>query len=185
MYVFATDQPTCLVNTISGSGYGGQFTQIHINWPDPSIRVEVRPNWRDRKGLRGVQDIETGSAYFDHKFTVRGNSETEVRAFLSEGVQWYVDRLSQLLGNGDILVGIQRGRLLIRKASLIQKFAELEELVQLSLALFDQAMLTRSVGIEFVEETSLQMIADGRRSGVRDGSLASRNRLTGADCKPP
>ncbi len=149
-----------LVNTYSSGGGQGQFTQVHINWTDPTFRCEVYPDWGGvrSRAFRGMEDITIGSEYFDHKYIVRSSDAVEVQSFLSEGVRWQIDRLRYLLGNDDIYVGIYRGRLLIKKPSLIRQFADLDEFVQLALGLFDQAMLNRSTGIDFVDNDKVQLI---------------------------
>lgn len=148
-----------LVNTYS-AGAGGQFTQLHINWPDPNLRLEVSPKWAvvQRRSMRGLLEVGLGSEPFDSNYVVRTNDPAEMGNLLGEGVRWQIDRLRHFLGNDSIYVAIHRGRLLIRKYSLIRRFQDLDEFVQLGLGLFDQAMLTRTVGIDFVRESTVQLI---------------------------
>lgn len=150
-----------LVNTYKAGG-GGQFTQIHINWPDPNLRCEIYPKWLGvhRRLMRGMQETNIGNEPFDSTFVVRTNDNAEIRHVLGEGVRWQIDRLRHFLGNDSIYLAIHRGRLLIRKHSLIRRFQDLDEYVQLGLGLFDQAMLTRTVGINFVEDAQVQLIEE-------------------------
>lgn len=150
-----------LLNTYT-SGRHGQFTQIHINWPDAAFRLEVFPDWQGGRArpLRGMESVKTGSHQFDEHYATQTNSFDETRSLLSSGVQWQIDRLRNMLGDGDIYIAIHRGRLLIKKPTLITKIDELDEFTQLALGLYDQAMLTRTVGIDFVEDNSVQVIKE-------------------------
>lgn len=150
-----------LLNTYN-AGRGGQFTQIQIQWPDPDFRLEVFPNLGGirYKPFRGMYAIEIGAKEFDVLYSVRTDNETEARAFLTDGVRWQIDRLFHLLGSGDVYLAIHRGRLMIKKPSYIRRTADLEEFTQLSLELYDQAMLTRMVGIAFVQDDNVQVIKE-------------------------
>ncbi len=149
-----------LLNTYNAGG-GGQFTQMHINWPDSRLRLEVFPQrqFANTRTFRGMHEMDSGDADFDKTYTIRANHEDTALIFLSDGVRWQIDRLRHLLGIPDAYFAIHRGRILIKKPTYIRRFAELEEFTQLSLELYDQAMLTRMVGISFVEDETVQVIS--------------------------
>lgn len=152
-----------LVNTYStGGAGGGPFTQLYISWPDPNLRLEIFPDWGGVRGraVRGLQNIETGNAHFDERFVIRGNNPAEIRVLLNDAVRWQIDRLRNYLGIKDVYLAIHRGGLVIKKPSYIRQPDLLEEFVTQSLELFDQAMLTRTVGIQFVNSDRVQVISD-------------------------
>jgi hypothetical protein len=143
------------------AGGGADHAQIEIDWPDPRFRLEIAPrrNGPPAGASRGLQEIETGSERFDRKYVVHGDEAEDVRAFLSNGVQWQIERLHYLLGAADLRVMADRGRLNVRKEGPLRSFDELQDFTDLSLDLYDQAMLTRAVGIEFLDEDSAQLVS--------------------------
>ena len=73
-------------------------------------------------------------------------------------MQYQINLLRGLLGNGDIYISVGVGQLLVKKLGLIREFDLLLSLVQMSLELHAQALLTQSSGIEFEEESTAQPI---------------------------
>jgi hypothetical protein len=144
----------------SGSKHSRYYTQVHLEWPDPQMRLEVFPDgiWSQMGRLIGMQDIEIGSPEFDRDYVIRSSDIEAVRAFLSGPVQYQVNLLRGLRGNGDIYVSLGAGELLVKKQGLIREFDQLQTLVQMSLELHAQAILTQSSGIEFEEQSAAQPI---------------------------
>lgn len=144
-----------LVDIYPSSGGPGskRHTQVRMSWPESALKLEVYPAgmWSRMSRYLGMDDLQTGSPPFDRQFVVHSNLPDDALQFLSAGVQWHVDRLSRLLGSGDIYLSIDRGTLLVRKRSVIRDRAELEQYVRLCLELYEQAMLTQTAGIEFVD----------------------------------
>jgi hypothetical protein len=139
-----------------------RYLQVHVRYPDTELRCEVFPRRvEDRARLRGMSEVSTGLGDFDFEYVIRSEDEPSARRFLSEGVQLQMNRIRYLMGNDDVYVSVQRGRLLIKKAFPRHGGVEqIENLVQLSLDLFDQAMLARAAGIDFVEHQTLGAIDD-------------------------
>ena len=135
------------------------YTQMHINWPDRSLRCEVYPErFVSRVGkFFGMEDIQIGSSEFDDRYLITGNSANEIRNLLGATVQQQVDRLRVFLGNDDIYVGIGGGRMLIKKRTLIRDYATLERFVRLGLELYDRAVATNTAGIDFVEKEDAKL----------------------------
>lgn len=128
------------------------FTRVSIGWPDSQLGLEVYPAgvWSKVSRFLGLNNMRIGSVAFDEQYVINTSSPDEARQFLSTGVQWHIDRLCRLLGNGDIYVRVDRGTLLVRKKSFIRTYAELDQFVRLSLELYEQGILTQTAGIEFV-----------------------------------
>jgi len=144
-----------------GGQRDGNFTQVHIVWPGPSFRCEIYPGRSLARYhlFRGMLDIEIGSPQFDRQYIINSDDSEQVRALLGPGVQLEIEKLRGFLGNGDIYVSIQRGLLQVKKLSLIDRPDLLLQFVGMCLELFDQASLTRTAGIEFVEEQEVQPIS--------------------------
>jgi hypothetical protein len=149
-----------LTETSARGPYRGKCTQMQINWPDARFRVEIRMDdgVPRQAALRGLQEVKLGQEEFDRQFEVRGDDEREVRQLLSEGVRWQIDRLAQLFAKDELYILISNGRIFIQKPQIIRKYSELHEFVHRSLEFYDQAMITRAVGIEFVQSDRVQTL---------------------------
>jgi hypothetical protein len=152
---------TVQVDQFSAGRPKRRYLQVHIGFPDPQLRCEAfprRPGLRENP-FRGMNDVATGAGSFDSEYIVRGESSEEVRRFFSDGVQLQMNRIRYVLGNDDVYVSAQRGRLLVKKEFPRHGGVEhIEDLVDWSLELYDQAMLTRSGSIEFVHRQTLETI---------------------------
>ena len=83
-----------------------------------------------------------------------GKATEESRRLLSDGVRWQINRLAQSPQPSPIRISIRHGRLIVEKFLAIKRAEELEEFTQLCIELYDQAMLTRSEGIEFLGDAN-------------------------------
>jgi len=183
---FAVDGVLVRVDIFTtGSRHSRHFTQVHLEWPDPHLRFEVFPDgiWARMGRLIGMQDIEIGSPEFDRDYIIRSSDIPAVRSFLSGPVQYQINLLRGLLGNGDIYISLGAGRLLVKKLGLIREFSPLLELVQMSLELHAQALLTHSSGIEFEEQSTAQPV-DSAMCQVCGDSIES-DMIICRRCKTP
>ena len=101
-----------------------------------------------------AREFLTEDSEFNRRFQVGGRSEEESRRLLSDGVRWQVNRLAQSPQPSPLRISIRHGRLIVEKLLAIKRAEELEEFTQLCIELYDQAMLTRSEGIEFLGDTN-------------------------------
>ena len=86
--------------------------------------------------------------------------EKEVRNLLREGVRWQIDRLAQLPASNTIYVLIQHGQITVRKPKVLTRFEDLRMFAERALELYDQLMLTRVSGIEFLAEDEAQPLGE-------------------------
>ena len=158
---FRYGQAHVLLNTYKLGG-AQQYTQLFVNWPDHDLRCEVfsEKTWPRPRALAGVVEFRHGADFFRRGYVVRAGDPREVQALLSESVQWQIEQLRRFLNRDDLYVSIHRGRMMVRKATMIRDTRTLDDFAQLALALFDQAMLTRMVGIEFVDGDAAQIIQE-------------------------
>jgi hypothetical protein len=144
-----------LLNTYKAGA--SHYTQVVINWPDPNLRLEVYA----QPAPAGLPEHDPGSVReFFLRYFISGPDPDANLAFLSDGVRWQIERLRQVAGSDEVYVSVYRGRLLVRKRVLLRQYSDLEEFTQVALELYDQAMLTRSTGIEFVQEATARTIED-------------------------
>jgi Prokaryotic RING finger family 1 len=132
----------------------GRCTQLQINWPDSRFRIEIAchasPN--DSATFRSLRTMKSGDAEFDRRLVVRGADEEAVRRFLSDGVRWQIIRLFELTDDKHLYIVITHGQLCIQKPGTIRSYTVLKKLIENGLALYDQAMITRAEGIEFIDD---------------------------------
>ena len=138
------------------SGSNGPATLLQVEWPDDRLSLEIVP--RILAGVSHLPSVSVDSASFDGYFVVRAFDDREARLWVSEGVRWQVERLRHFAEPEQVEVALSRGRLTVKKQGRMRRFEELEEFCRLVLGLYDQAMLTRSVGIEFVDTGEAQPI---------------------------
>ena len=149
--------------TFVQQGKRGVHTLFTISWPDPAFRLEVYPQdaLSGFRRLWGMEDIEIGSAEFDRSFYISGNSPAAVRDMLSADVQACIWKLAQLgasppiYSTRDVQVKFVGGLLTITKPRYLTSFEHLNEFIQLSAELFQAALATRTTGISFVGDVTI------------------------------
>ena len=149
-----------LTETKSPAAHGNRCTQMQIRWPDFHLRAEIRPAGQalEATSLRGMKAVTSGDDDFDRQFLIRGDDEQEVRQLLTDGVRWQIQRLRDLIDDDGLYILITHGRIYIQKPRLVRRYANLKHLVQRSFELYDQAMITQAVGIEFVDSDEAQSL---------------------------
>jgi hypothetical protein len=142
--------------------FTGRCTQIVIDWPDYVFRCEISPQPTEPRPATfwSLPEITIGEPDFDRRFLIRGHDEKDVREFLSEGVRWQIGTLASLFSGRSVYIHIQRGRILIQKPRLIRHYENLEQFVELAFKFYDQVMLTRASGIEFLAANEAQPLGD-------------------------
>jgi predicted RNA-binding Zn-ribbon protein involved in translation (DUF1610 family) len=154
-------ETTAAVQELSNAPpYAGCCTQIAINWPDRNMRCEIVP--RALSELSGTQyylcEFAMEDREFDAMFIVRGTDEQSIRQTIKDGVRWQMRQIAQLFGTGSAYVLIQSGQIIVRKPDPISRYDELQAVVERALELYDQIMLTRASGIQFLESDEAQTL---------------------------
>ncbi len=158
---FRYGETPCFLSSIS-AGRSGIFTQILIQWTDARFRLEVVPRWRMDQlwELKGMTPFKTMDAEFDEAYIVRTNDEDAASRFLSNGVKWQINQLRQMLDSDDVYIRINRGELMIKKPTFLKETKNVDDFVRFSVELFDQGMLTRYIGIDFVSDEQVQIVEE-------------------------
>jgi hypothetical protein len=140
----------------TGGKNSRSYTQVHLVWPDRTMRCEVYPErFTSRLGkLLGMTDVEIGSPEFDRDFIITGASPRHLRELLTPPVQRAIYRLRQMLRNDDIYVSIGRGRMLVKKLGMIRDQAQLAEYISAALDLYDCATGIGPQEMEFMEQAA-------------------------------
>lgn len=163
----------------------GPAVRIHLRWPESALRAEVRhPPWPPHAALRdGLQPIRLASGEFDRRCSVRGTDPRAVVEFFNEVVRWHIERLRTQPAVSPLCLQIGRGAIAITKVLAVHHGSELIQVAEAALDLYDQALLTRTHGITFLEQQSAQVLEQAvcRICGeeIREGLVFCRR------CKTP
>lgn len=128
-------------------------TQFKIKWPDSRFTAEMFSRGAQTHPIaaRTLNHVETVDADFDARMTVLGTNQVEANRLLSDGVRWQIIRLVELVRDHDLYISIAGGHITIHTPKLLRSFEALKIFIEQGVALYDQAMITRAVGIVFVE----------------------------------
>lgn len=141
----------------------GKTTRAELEWPDSQLQIEVctrRASLARLASTRGsCTSIGTGDAEFDSEFEVHTNQPARAKAWLSVGVRWRITQLSRFGDRaGRVYVLLDHGVLVVEKQAGLHRIDQMEQFCQLALQLYDQAMLTRATGIEFLAQSEAQPV---------------------------
>lgn len=141
---------------------GRRCTEVAMDWPEFDTHVRILSQSMSQKWMGGPQGkVKLGEPEFERQFVVTSDDANAARTLVTGGVRSAAVMLSRIHG-GAIDVRFGGGRLLVQKLSVLDQASELSALVRHAMELFDQAMLSRTVGIEFVEQLQLQSIDDAK-----------------------
>lgn len=139
----------------------GRAWQIVIGWPYGHVRCEIvgGAGRRSRKHLRYswprvLIPQETLSA----DFLVTGFGEQDVQQLLTFGVCWHLDCLQRLGSDPRLYVLVHDSQIVVRKYFKRPSPEQATRFVQGALELYDQCMLARASGIEFLHSDEAQTL---------------------------
>lgn len=156
-------EPFCVWAPTVGDSSHVVVTQIECKWPDQAFFCEVfTSGFPVTKSTVPMSTRTNWLSKINGHFCVRTNDERLAERFLSEGVQWELAKLLAIRADHQMYLGVERGKLCIRKLGHLKRFEYLDEFTLVGLELFDQAMLTRSEGIEFLDAGAAQIIDEAR-----------------------
>ncbi len=163
----------------------GPAIRIHLPWPESAARFEVRhPPRQPHAALDdGLLPAPPATGEFNRRCSVRGTDPQAVAEFFSEVICWHVERLRTQPAVSPLCLQVGRGAMAITKVLAVHHGAELIQVVEAALDLYDQALLTRTRGITFLEQQSAQVLEQAicRVCGeeIREGLVFCRR------CKTP
>ena len=150
--------------TIDGSR-GPRCLELVIQFPDARFRCEVLPkppSWQLISETPGLFPVEFNWEDLRHHWQVRADDGDEARTFLSAGVRWQLEQLWEGPEHSEVALSIRPGWMLLRKKWSSTRPNDIEQFVEHGLSLFDQAQLTRTLGIEFVEDGSIPVLENAQ-----------------------
>jgi hypothetical protein len=147
----------------------------------PGLRCPPRP---PHAALRdGLQPIPLAADEFSRRCSVRGTDPRAVAEFFNDMIRWHVERLRTQPAVSPLCLQVGRGAMAITKVLAVHHGSELMQIVEAALDLYDQAWLTQTQDITFLEQQSAQVLEQAvcRVCGeeIREGLVFCRR------CKTP
>ncbi|MCO6457819.1 MAG: hypothetical protein J5I93_21140 [Pirellulaceae bacterium] len=141
---------------------GSPFLSLWLPWTNRQFECTLISRNAMDDGRAGSPPSSTGVNALVEGFHAESPFPEQLRRLLSEGFQWQLQRLLHAGDLGPLRVTIGQGTLKIRKLMVCRHAAELDEFVRLALDLYDQAILTQTEGIEFIDGDQVQIVDDAR-----------------------
>lgn len=138
---------------------GRHCTQATIDCDEFVTPVHVH-SATGRRASRGP--LRAVDPDWDRQFLVEVADDDEAVKLLTGGVRSAVTMLSRIRKSGGVDIRFGNGQLVVQKQQVLDQPAELTAFVRHVMEIFDQALLARSTGIEFVEHLQAQVIDDAK-----------------------
>lgn len=136
----------------TGGAHGRPLTQVVVDWPEADISCDIvtprnasRPHFAER-----LIEVATSDRDFDSQFNVRINKAGETRTLLNDAVRLQLYKLQHAGGSTSLRVRLSNGSFTSQKMKVLRQYEDIMDFVQESLELYEQLLLTRARGIEFV-----------------------------------
>jgi len=138
----------------------GAAVRVHLPWSGGAWRAEIRyPPWPSRATpLDGLQTLSPPADAWTIPCSVRGTDPRAVAELVTKVVQSHVEQLRTCPKVSPLCIQLDGGAMTITKVLPIQPGPQLIRFVETALELYDQALLTRTRGITFVEPRSAQVL---------------------------
>ncbi|QDU31100.1 hypothetical protein ETAA8_62530 [Anatilimnocola aggregata] len=157
---YGTTYARLSVYAMPGSS-GRKCLEMIVQWSDIDVFVALVPRLTRRQiavDLRNFSEVEFDWDDFRARWTVWAEAADEARLLLSTGVRVQLERVSKSPDASETVVLVYPGWLVVRKVWESSRTHDLERYVEMSLGLYDQLLLTKSEGIEFVASDEPQII---------------------------
>jgi hypothetical protein len=133
-------------------------TEVRLSGPDTGFHCEVTyPPGGAIPRREPLRDTPLGVPEFDRGYRLRAAGPLPAAQLLTPTVCWHIDRLRRL-GGEPLHAEFARGTVSVQKARLLTRYEELLQYIELVLELYDQVLLTRPQGVEFVDDEQAQPV---------------------------
>jgi hypothetical protein len=177
------NRQTLIDVTIGVSDNNRKCTQATIDWPEFQSHVRVVSHQFGVQMLSRNSGLRMGDADWDRNFTVAADDHEIARTLLSGGVRSAITMLSRIRRNGGVDIRFGDGELVVQKLMVLDQASELSAFVRHALEVFDQALLARSTGIEFIDHLQAQIVEDAKCPVC--GDLIEDDLVFCSRCKTP
>ena len=160
--------------TVRGSPGKTRIVELIAQFADERCRLEVFPRSADTRLFSIPVDLTPAllpGEDFPNAWTILASDEAEARMLLSPQVRFHLEQLRRVPEWSDVNLSVRAGWLVVRRKWTSKRPADLEMFVELALGLVEQLQLTRSMGIDFVEDGQVKVIDDARCLVCGEGLL--------------
>jgi hypothetical protein len=148
--------------TIGVGDNGRKCTQATVEWEEFNTAIRIYSNQFGLRPFSKRGGLRMGDAEWDRAFTVEAEDYQVARTVLTGGVRSAIIMLSRIRRAGGLDIRFGQGELLVQKLMVLDQASELSAFVRHVMELFDQALLSRTTGIEFVDHVEAQVIEDAK-----------------------
>ncbi len=142
-----------------------RMVELIGQFPGERLRLEVFPRSADTSLLSVAADLGPlliPGDDFASTWTILASDAAEARHVLTPQVRYHLQQLRRTPEWSDVSLSIRPGWLVVRRKWVSVRPVDLETFVEQALGLVDQLLLTRTIGIDFLEERQVQVIDDAR-----------------------
>jgi hypothetical protein len=144
----------------AGGPYPGLSLQVRIAWPHTNVHCEIMsvPAPRLLHNMRHAWPVISIEEDFNSRYLVTGLEQDAVRELVTAGVQWQIDCLRKLVPDERLYVLIRDGQMIVQKPWQRTRLEQSVAFIQSALELYDQCMLAKASGIEFLHTDEAQTL---------------------------
>ncbi len=148
--------------SVATSETNRKCTQATVEWEEFVAPVRVFSNQSGMLTFAKRGGIRTGDAEWDRQFTIDTTDAQAASTLLTGGVRSAIIMLSRIRRSGGVDIRFGDGELVVQKLMVLDQSSELSAFVRHVMEIFDQALLARTTGIEFVDHLQAQVIEDAK-----------------------
>lgn len=139
--------------------FPGPGLEVRVAWPHTHIQGEIisQLGQQAEQGLLWPQ-LSQQADEFGNRFIVSGSDAADIGQLLTSGVQWQIERLRRLGDDERLYVLIRDGQIVVQKYWKRPRGPEPCHFVQGVLELYDQCVLAKASGIEFLHNEEAQTL---------------------------
>jgi hypothetical protein len=156
---FTYGEAYVLVEIVSGGMFHGRALNVQMTFPDRDFACQAA--WGYSPPPAGWTSISLAGTRLAADFSMASPRPAEMPRFLSTGVQVQLEKLGQMLHGSPMEMWISGGILMVRKTWTAEKFEPLDHFVRATLDLYDQALISRNLGIEFLSGPEAEQTGEG------------------------
>ena len=138
----------------------GLAVRVHLRWPIEALRAEIRyPAWPPQAApTDGLEPLPLEAGGGAPRYSLRGTDQRATAEVFNEVVRWHIEQLRTHPAVAPLRIQLGGGAMTITKLMAIQHGPDLVRFVEAVLDLYDQALLTRTRGITFIQQQSAQVL---------------------------
>lgn|GEM_PF-789459 len=143
---------------------GRVVTELVIDWPLADYWCRIISAKRNVKVPRRLHEVTAATQLCSPYFRVFSDDAQSAQLMLTDGVQWQLRNLARNSFGRDLLVELAVDRILFQIDGYVWRYDTVMSFMESALEFYDQIMLTRCEGIDFVDGEEMTTLSDGKCS---------------------